>query len=76
MFKHDCTKHGHRFKARYSEQPNTVWGGMESFKTSETSGVAFKLKVYECDICKYCGKIVENIKVCVQDEKLKHKKEE
>jgi hypothetical protein len=72
MFKHDCKKHGHRFEARYSEEAtgvelsNAYGTGVEAMKLVRDLMV---LKVYECDICRYCGKIINNTIVCCDEKK-------
>lgn len=56
MFKHDCTKHGHRFEARYSEVPSGYTMESPRMTIPELRSLAF-YQTYIHDICTRCGEI-------------------
>jgi len=66
MFRHDCTKHGHRFQARYDRWPNGALG-ISSLKADSLSTRGDLLtemvteRRYVHDVCVRCGKVVSRI---------------
>ena len=61
MFKHDCNKHGHRFEARYLEEPNKVLLDKLQSVSGNLRDILI-IKKYIYDICIRCGKIVKEEK--------------
>lgn len=60
LFKHNCEKHGHKFEPRYRERANPIFSNLnviESVLTEDLRELVV-LKIYICDVCKYCGKVV------------------
>ncbi len=57
MFNHKCNTENHRFKARYSFKFNDIM--MQRInKAGSVSIDELKEKIYECDVCIFCGKVV------------------
>lgn len=51
---HDCKVHGHRFEARYDEQPNPAIVSLKGGSAREQREMAV-LNLYVLDICVRCG---------------------
>ena len=59
MFKHDCTKHGHRYEARFDKRlpADIPQNRLMLFLADEIK--AMQNIVYVRDICVRCGHVIE-----------------
>lgn len=63
MFKHDCSKHGHRFEARYSQELSDLFRNgftAERISPEKLKKILFCQK-YVYDVCVKCGKIIKPV---------------
>jgi len=63
--KRDCTRDGHKFEPRYDVEPGRLRlheGGDISHAALEMLIEAATKRTYVCDICVYCGQIVQKPK--------------
>lgn len=59
LFKHNCETDGHKFEARYDENPADLndFSMKGSFSIGDTRSLMY-YKSYVHDICTKCGKII------------------